>query len=69
MLIAAAALVACARDNSDPPGGYSGLIIYTDELTGCQYLARPSLNGAPSPLTPRQRADGTQVCEQGGLVR
>lgn len=27
------------RDNSDPVEGRSGLNIYTDNLTGCQYLS------------------------------
>lgn len=44
-------------DNSDPPGGRSGMRIYTDNLTGCQYLARPS-----GSLTPRLLRDGKQVC-------
>jgi hypothetical protein len=62
-VLACSALVGCIeRDDSDPPGGRSGLIIFTDNLTGCQYLARSSFNGAPEPLTPRLHADGTQVC-------
>lgn len=66
---AVTALAACSRDDSDPPHGRSGLLIFTDHLTGCQYLARSSLNGGPEPLQPRMRADGRQVCEQNGQVR
>ena len=47
-----------ARDDSDPPGGRSGMLIFTDHLTGCQYLSRPFY----SSLTPRLGADGKQVC-------
>lgn len=64
------ALIGCAqRDDSDPPDGRSGLLIYTDHLTGCQYVARLGLNGAAEPLTPRMRADGSQVCEQNRQAR
>jgi hypothetical protein len=63
ILLACAAVVGCAQhDDSDPPGGRSGLLIFTDNLTGCQYVARSSLNGAPEALTPRRHPDGTQVC-------
>lgn len=45
------------RDDSDPPkGSHSGLNVYRDALTGCEYLGRL---GA---LTPRLSADGKQVC-------
>jgi hypothetical protein len=47
------------RDDSDPPGGMSGLTVYTDAFTGCQYLSRPSGN-----LTPRLYSDGVQVCKE-----
>lgn len=47
------------RDDSDPPGGRSGMHIYTDHLTGCQYL-RP---GSYSGITPRLAADGKQICK------
>lgn len=68
--LAIAALVGCTqKDDSDPPGGRSGLLIYTDNLTGCQYLARPGLNGDAEPLTPRLRADGSQVCDQNAQAR
>jgi hypothetical protein len=32
------------HDNSDPHNGRSGLIIYTDNLTGCQYLSKSGGN-------------------------
>lgn len=35
----------------------SGMGLYTDHLTGCQYLSR-ALGG----LTPRLHPDGSQVC-------
>lgn len=44
-------------DNTDPPGGSSGMGLYTDYMTGCQYLSRGS-----GSLTPRMDADGRQVC-------
>lgn len=47
----------CApKDDTDPPDGRSGMVIYTDHLTGCQYLARP-LGG----VTPRLDAQGRQL--------
>lgn len=43
------------RDDSDPAtGDRSGFIVYTDALSGCQYLKTP-FNGNP---TPRIAADG-----------
>ena len=44
------------RDNSDPPGGHSGLNIYTDNLTGAQYLGKDGYG-----LTPRLDRDGKQI--------
>jgi hypothetical protein len=41
----------CSRDDTDPPGGRSGLIVKTDAATGCQYLN----NGG---ITPRIAEDG-----------
>jgi hypothetical protein len=47
------------RDDSDvADGNRSGLVIFRDALTGCEYLARP-LIGTP---TPRMNKDGKQVC-------
>lgn len=64
MLALAAAVVvlltACSqRDDSDPPEGRSDLIVYTDHLTGCQYLRSSSYSG----ITPRLAADGKQICK------
>jgi len=64
ILLSVAALVGCAqRDDSDPVDGRSGLIVFTDHLTGCQYLSQPVLPGlVGADLVQRMRADGTQVC-------
>ena len=45
------------KDNTDPPDGRSGMALYTDALTGCQYLGT-GWGG----LTPRLYSDGVQVC-------
>jgi len=42
-------------DDTDFPDHQSGMWLYTDHLTGCQYLYRGS-------LTPRMDADGKQIC-------
>lgn len=47
------------KDDSSPAGGRSGLVIYTDNLTGCQYLQA----GGDRALTPRMGADGKQICK------
>ena len=49
-----------SRDTTDNPENMkrSGLGLYTDHRTGCQYLG--TLFGG---LTPRLYADGTHVCE------
>lgn len=44
-------------DDTDPPGGRSGITLFTDDLTGCQYLGSPF-----GPTTPRLGADGKQIC-------
>lgn len=46
------------RDSTDPEGGRSGLMIWTDALTGLQYLATP-LGG----LTPRLDSNGRHMRE------
>jgi hypothetical protein len=46
------------RDNSDGPKERSGLTIYTDALTGCQYLGVAVRGG----LTPRMYLNGEQIC-------
>jgi hypothetical protein len=43
-------------DDTDPQAGRSGLMVYTDAKTGCQYL-RASGGG----ITPRMQGDGKQV--------
>ena len=45
------------KDDSDGPHENSHLEVYTDHLTGCQYLFRYS-------LTPRMSADGKQICKK-----
>lgn len=53
-----------ARDATDPPSGArSGMLLRTDNGTGCQYLE--TKDGA---LSPRMGPDGKQVCGQGGMV-
>jgi hypothetical protein len=47
-----------AHDDTDPPDGRSGLALYRDALTGCEYVGHPW----PGGITPRLRADGSQVC-------
>lgn len=37
------------------------LAVYTDPLTGCQYVQSNTARGG---LFPRLRADGTQVCQE-----
>lgn len=50
-----------AKDSTDPPDGRSGMGLRIDHMTGCHYLTTVSLLGETS-ITPRLRADGTQVC-------
>lgn len=52
ILIALVALSGCTKDDTDPPNGISGLGLYTDNATGCQYLSRDRS------LAPRIAADG-----------
>ena len=58
MILALVSLVGCGgmKDDTDPSDGVSGLGLYTDHLTGCQYLTRGRN------LTPRMNAEGKQVC-------
>lgn len=53
----ASLLTLVAYDNSDAPPVRSGMVPLTDHLTGCQYLR--TFSG----ITPRLRADGTQICK------
>ena len=46
------------KDDTDPPEGHSGLSLHTDQLTGCQYLAKP-FGG----ITPRLDAKGNHICK------
>ena len=46
------------RDDTDPPGGRSGMALYTDNRTGCQYLR----GGYFSSLTPRMDEMGEHIC-------
>lgn len=45
------------RDSTDAEHSHSGLGLYTDYSTGCQYLARPF-----SGVTPRLDRDGRPMC-------
>jgi Family of unknown function (DUF6440) len=55
------ALSGCARDDSDPVDGRSGMTPRTDALTGCQYLTYSHTYGTS--ITPRMDRDGKQVCK------
>ena len=46
------------HDNTDPPGGRSGLGLYIDALTGCEYLSAGLFGG----ITPRLDRSGKHVC-------
>ena len=60
MIVIIAARLMLPHDSTDnPDGGRSGLILYTDHLTGCQYLRA----GWFSPLVPRMYQD-THVCKE-----
>lgn len=47
-------------DDTDPVHGRSGLSIYIDNGTGCQYLGVLVFG-----ITPRLQADGKQICIDG----
>lgn len=47
-------------DDSDPPGGRSGMGVYRDALTGCEYLGRISFFSTA--ITPRMNREGKQIC-------
>lgn len=52
------------HDDTDPAGGgYSGMLLYTDHLTGCQYLGRPIFGG----LTPRLGINNKIICRTGDV--
>ena len=46
------------RSDADPPRGSSGLSVYSDYKTGCQYIA---VNGFGK-LMPRLTRDGKHLC-------
>jgi hypothetical protein len=49
--------VVSQHDDTDPADGHSGMSLYIDARTGCQYVAAPF--GA---LTPRLDRTGKQIC-------
>lgn len=51
-------VVYAAIEDANRPRTESGMRVYEDEETGCQYLGR---DGA---LTPRLDAEGKQICKQ-----
>lgn len=55
------ALAGCAKDDTDPDGGRSGMTPYTDALTGCQYLVVKGVYSRA--MYPRMDRDGKQVCK------
>lgn len=69
LLLAVVLVVSVSFFVGDPPtddtdfdsAHRSGLVLFTDARTGCQYIGRPL--GA---LTPRMGADGKQVCNAKG---
>jgi len=56
VIIAARAI---PHDTTDPEGGRSGLSLYIDELTGCQYIRV----GFFTKLTPRLDENGAHLCK------
>lgn len=56
-LVAAIAKCAGEKDDTDGPEGRSGMVLYTDAKTGCQYLGT-----GLSALTPRLDRDGKPIC-------
>jgi hypothetical protein len=60
ILILAVLLTGCARnahDDTDPPDGMSGMDLFTDNATGCQYLGYGASSNGKA-LTPRIASDG-----------
>ena len=49
-------------DSTDNAPERSGLVLHTDNLTGCQYLSRPGLFSTT--LTPRLDTDGLPMCRR-----
>lgn len=52
-----AAKCVATKDSTDPENGVSGMSLYTDALTDCQYLSTPF-----GSLTPRLDRSGKQIC-------
>ena len=50
------AIIERPHDDSDPPGGRSGVAVVTDHATGLQYLRSPG-----GGITPRLGVDGRQM--------
>lgn len=46
------------RDDTDPPEGRSGMVLYIDHRTGCHYVGNP-MGG----IMPRVDASGKHVCD------
>ena len=53
------AFSAAPYDSTDPPGGHSGMTLFVDHETGCEYL------GFIGPDVPRMGPDGKQICSFG----
>lgn len=47
------------KDSTDPVDGRSGMVLYVDAATGCNYLS----SGRQYGITPRLRADGSIWCD------
>lgn len=45
-------------DDTDPPNGRSGMLLFIDQRTGCHYLGNP-MGG----IIPRVDAKGRHICE------
>jgi hypothetical protein len=50
-------LAGCQKDDTDPPNGVSGLNIFVDAKTNCQYLGQ-----GDGGITPRLDRNGKQIC-------
>lgn len=65
MLIGVSLLVACSPEDDDTAvaqrdanGQRTGLVIFTDAATGCQYVRTLRRDG----IAPRMNRDGKQIC-------
>lgn len=56
-IVMTSVLTSTPKDSTDSAVSRSGLRLYTDQKTGCQYVA------AGGGLTPRLRPNGTPMCE------